>query len=195
MALQMTTEQYMDSLGTVFEKYLNQDSGNKCYSLQTNTGPVWIKVLNLESTPLDNLHEIISFYNSCESRLIPKNRKLVELADRTVMQHDWVPGRVLGSPDEDRNDPQSTHWKFMELPVQKRTAVFEQILHFFVELEKKNLIIEDFYDGCIIYDFEKDEGFYKCQIRNHDFLIVFYVTNWNKLGFYICGKLQQLKLK
>ncbi|MBT3273725.1 MAG: hypothetical protein HN368_11250 [Spirochaetales bacterium] len=95
-----TVAEFIRSFGTVFEFFLSQDSGNKCYSIETSEGRKWIKVLNLKSTPLGNPRDTIDLYNSLRSELIPQNWNLVELADGTIMTTDWVAGKVLNSPEE-----------------------------------------------------------------------------------------------
>ena len=148
--------QFIKELGNIFESFLSQDSGNKSYSVHTPNGPKWIKVLNLAQTPIGDVQKIAPFYNSLQSRLIPKNWELIELSNGQIMMSDWVPGQVLNSPAEDRQDVQSTYQRFMRLPLAKRLRVFDDILQLFVEIERMNIIIEDFYDGCVIYDFNTD---------------------------------------
>jgi len=137
-----------------FEEYLHQDSGNTCVSFRTPQGPRWVKLLNLEQTPIADLQAVIDFYNGLHSPLIPRNWRLVRLEDGTLMEHDWVPGQVLRSPDEDRDAPGSTYQRFLRLALVKRLAVYAAILRLFVEIEAQGVIVEDFYDGCILYDFE-----------------------------------------
>jgi serine/threonine-protein kinase len=156
--IDMKIADYLAGLGAPFEAFLNQDSGNKCYSFWAEAGPMWVKVLNLEQTPITDLQAVIDFYNGLQSPLIPRNWRLIELEDGLLMQHDWVPGRVLHSPEEDRHDPGSTYQQFMRLPVEKRLAAYAVILHLFVEIEAKGVVIEDFYDGCILYDFETHQA-------------------------------------
>ena len=48
----MKIGEYLTGLGAPFEVYCKQDSGNKCYSFSTPEGAKWVKVLNLEQTPL-----------------------------------------------------------------------------------------------------------------------------------------------
>jgi len=74
------------------------------------------------------------------------------------MEHDWAPGQVLRSPEEDRNAPNSTYQRFLRLPLEKRLAVYATILQLFVEIEAQGVIVEDFYDGCILYDFASEQA-------------------------------------
>ena len=156
-------ENYAKSLGSIFEKFLSQDSGNICFSIHTEKNPIWIKFLDLEKTKINNLQEVINFYNSCQSPLIAKNWKLFRVNDKYVMQCEWIPGIVINSPNENGNHYKAAYRKFMNLSFKIKIDAYNKILHFFEWLESENIIIEDFYDGCIIYDFEKNDT-YLCDL-------------------------------
>jgi serine/threonine-protein kinase len=152
----MKLAEYMGALGTPFEAFLSNDSGNRSYSYATPNGPRWIKVLNLQQTPLSDLQGIIDVYNGLRSALVPRKWRLVQLTDGVVMEHDWVPGIVLRSPEEDRSAPASAYQRFIRLSLDRRLSVYDQILQLFLEIERQDIIVEDFYDGCILYDFATD---------------------------------------
>jgi serine/threonine protein kinase len=154
----MKVASYLAALGAPFEEYLHQDSGNTCYSFRTPQGSRWVKLLNLEQTPIADLQAVIDFYNGLHSPLIPRNWRLVRLEDGILMEHDWVPGRVLHSPDEDRDAPGSNYQRFLRLPLEKRLTVYAAILQLFVEIEAQGVIVEDFYDGCILYNFGSEQA-------------------------------------
>ena len=154
----MKIDDYLAELGEPFEVFLKQDSGNQGYSFRTAAGAIWVKVLNLEQTPLADVQAVIDFYDGLKSRLIPRNWRLVNLEDGSLMEHDWVPGRVLRSPEEDWNSASSTYQQFMQLPIEIRSQVYDEIVHLFLEIEGQGIIIEDFYDGCILYDFERGQA-------------------------------------
>ncbi len=150
--------EYLASLGTPFESFLSQDSGNRSYSFAAPEGPRWVKVLNCATTPIPNVRDVIEFYNGLHSRMIPRGWRLVELSDGLVMEHEWAPGTVLRSPCEDRDNPDSTFQRFLNLPIPKRLSVYDEILDLFCEIEEQDVIIEDFYDGCVLYDFDADRA-------------------------------------
>lgn len=156
-------EKYARTLGQIIEKFLSQDSGNICYSIQTKEKRIWIKFLDLEKSEIENLQKVIDFYNSCTSPLISKNWELLQVNDKYLMKCDWLPGKVLNSPNENRNDDRSVYRRFMNLPFSNKLDVYGKILQFFYWLESENIIIEDFYDGCILYDFEGNNT-YLCDL-------------------------------
>ena len=84
----MKITDYLAGLGAPFEVFLKQDSGNQGYSFRTAEGAKWVKVLNLEQTPLADVQAVIDFYNGLRSRLIPRNWRLVSLEDGSLMEHE-----------------------------------------------------------------------------------------------------------
>jgi serine/threonine-protein kinase len=115
-------------------------------------------VLDCIKTPIPNAHDVIEFSNSLHSRMIPRRWRLAEFSDGLVMEREWVPGRVLRSPDEDRNNPDSTYQRFLNLPIPTRLNVYDETRELFCEIEEQGVIIEDFSDGCVLYDFDADRA-------------------------------------
>ena len=152
-----TVNGYLSSYGEIRREFLTQDSGNRSYIFTARGCDRWIKVLDLEQTPIRSPDDLVRFYNSLRSPLIPRNWQLVECSDGLVLECDAVSGEVLRSPDEDRTAPGSAYRRFQALALAVRMRVFRKILALFTEIESIGVIMEDFYDGCIIYDFGRDE--------------------------------------
>lgn len=149
-----SVNQYLESAGEVRREFPTQDSGNRSYVVAAPGGDRWIKVLDLEQTPIRSPVDLVRFYNALRSPLIPRNWRLVECSDGSLLECDAVLGEVLRSPDEDRSAPWSASRRFQALALDVRMQVYQQILALFLEIESVGAIIEDFYDGCIIYDFD-----------------------------------------
>jgi len=63
---------------------------------------------------------------------------------------EWVDAigiEPLNSPD---------HKRFMEMSIEKKIKVFEDILSFHALVAKKGYVAIDFYDGSILYDYERE---------------------------------------
>jgi serine/threonine protein kinase, bacterial len=148
-----TVNEYLASAGEVRREFLTQDSGNRSYVVAASGGDRWIKVLDLEQTPIRSPADLVTFNNTLRSPLIPHNWRLVECSDGLLLTCDAVSGDVLRSPDEDRSAPGSAFRRFQALALDVRMRVYQQILALFADIESIGVIIEDFYDGCIIYDF------------------------------------------
>ena len=66
--------------------------------------------------------------------------------------YDWVDGECLHGG---RDDPQSAHQRFRRLPTAAILAVLDAIYDLHVRLVQRGWIAVDFYDGCLMYDFER----------------------------------------
>ena len=86
--------------------------------------------------------------------MIPVLREAAELNDGFCFIADWVDGIVLRSPEIDRNHPDSAHSRFRNLPVNERIQALNKVFKLFTVIEENGFIIEDFYDGCTLYNFE-----------------------------------------
>jgi hypothetical protein len=54
-----------------------------------------------------------------------------------------------------REDPASAHARFRALPVQRTLAALDTIYDAHLTLAEAGFVAVDFYDGCILYDFER----------------------------------------
>ena len=83
-----------------------------------------------------------------------KHENLIDLIEAQeigcgfAMVFKWVDGDCMG-----RMYP-AAHYRFMQLPINARLAVFNDILSFFDAVVSQNYVAIDFYDGSILYDFE-----------------------------------------
>ena len=66
--------------------------------------------------------------------------------------YDWVDGECLHGG---RDDPQSAHQRFRRLPADAILSVLDAIYDLHVQLVQRGWIAVDFYDGCLMYDFER----------------------------------------
>lgn len=50
-----------------------------------------------------------------------------------------------------------SHKKFMQISIEKRLQVYDDILDFHINVTKQGYVAIDFYDGSIMYDFSKEK--------------------------------------
>jgi hypothetical protein len=79
---------------------------------------------------------------------------VVEASDGVVIVHEWFEGEVLRSPAEKRDDPGEAHSRFRALSLPEIAAAIDAIIDVHVSLERAGWIAGDFYDGCLMYDFD-----------------------------------------
>ncbi|MDE0638636.1 MAG: serine/threonine protein kinase [Candidatus Poribacteria bacterium] len=80
-----------------------------------------------------------------------------------ALVYDWVDGEELRPERELDVDKLHPRDRFCALPASEIIAALNVIYDVHILIEKRGFIAEDFYDGCIIYDFEKK------QIHLYDF--------------------------
>ena len=83
----------------------------------------------------------------------PCQRCIASSKPRTA-RHSCTTG-LTASAYGGRDDPQSAHQRFRRLPTDAILAVLDAIYDLHVQLVQRGWIAVDFYDGCLMYDFER----------------------------------------
>ncbi len=84
---------------------------------------------------------------SCDHLALPVLRQVIESPSGPMLFYDWVQGELV------RNSLQ----KVRRLPIVEILNLLNQIYDLHVELAKRGWIANDFYDGSMIYDFDRRE--------------------------------------
>ena len=71
-----------------------------------------------------------------------------------MLVYRWVDGENLYAPRHLRSAPDSAGQRFRSLPLAVRTAAVRWIIDLHVALAARGWVTGDFYDGCLIYDFD-----------------------------------------
>jgi len=151
---------YLSSVGSIFAVFDQQDSGCISYGVQVGDQKWFVKYA--ESS------EAIGFMRNAEAihREVAHPQVMKVMNSFTTEQgfalvYEWVDGEVLGSPAfpgrEGRSRPESPYFRFRQLPLDKVIAVLNTVYDVHAYLERKGYVAVDFYDGSMIYDFERDE--------------------------------------
>ncbi|MFC9707438.1 serine/threonine protein kinase [Paenibacillus sp. NPDC056933] len=163
--------EWITRLGTVFCVFDQQDSGNLSFGVLGQDGErYFVKYAgartihaNSSGSPsqaIDNLKSSVSIYEDLA------HDTLIHLKDHFATEHgyvcvlDWVEGECLHShwdypPPAKYEDPRSPYYRFRQLSVKTRIRAMEQILDFHIEVQQRGYVAVDFYDGSLIYDFDK----------------------------------------
>jgi serine/threonine-protein kinase len=154
--LDVSFPEYLHGLGTVFKVFDRQDSGNISYGVRSDSARIWVKRATTKQAT-ETILNSLALYRDLRHPLIPRHRHALLLADGLAAREvDWVDGDVLNSPETERQRSDSPHSRFLALPVATRIKAVGRIFELFRTIERMGYIIEDFYDGCIIYDFERE---------------------------------------
>ena len=152
---------YLEAIGTIFATFgaPTQDSGNVSYGVQVGGERFFVKTTDPEAevfgdhaTRVALLYNAARFRRSCDHPTLPALHRIFETAHGPALVYDWVDGECLYGG---RDDPQSAHQRFRRLPVKAILDVLDAIYDLHVQLVQRGWIAVDFYDGCLMYDFER----------------------------------------
>ena len=150
---------FLSDIGKVFKVFYEQYSGNMCFGVQRCEEKLFIKhagslTVNHLVEP-DYTKELLIKATDVYNDL--KHPSLIELIDNHHINNDhinifrWVEGENLNH----ENDSSSID-RYKNLPLDLRLKSYDTILNFHQSVINKGYIASDFYEGSIIYDFNKN---------------------------------------
>ncbi len=146
------------STTTIFRTFDQQDSGCVSYGVCVD-GRQWFVKTSTEPRAVSYLKNAVEFHRRVRHPRIPSLLNSITTYDGLALVYQWVDGEVLGSPEyrgaEGRSRPESPHYRFLSLPVDRRLDVLDRIFEVHVHTEREGYVAVDFYDGCVLYDFER----------------------------------------
>jgi serine/threonine protein kinase len=163
-------EEDLASSGEVFRAFRAQDSGCVSYGVRVQGRPWFVKHAS-GGRGLQQLHSALRFHGVFRHPAVPALRGSFETADGLAIVHDWAPGHVLysmelGRGEEARRRPEHPHARFRALPISAILATLDTIYDVHCEVARQGLVAVDFYDGCILYDFETGAT-HLCDLDNY----------------------------
>lgn len=146
---------FLHRYGKAFRVFDDQDSGNICFGTEKDGNRYFIKFAGAQTARYDGiaadavvrLKATLPIYQKLRHPNLISFLHAEEIGNGFAMVFDWSDGVCMG-----RMYPQS-HQCFLQLPIETRRHVFEEILSFFLYVASKNYVAIDFYDGSILYDF------------------------------------------
>ena len=150
---------FLKRYGTVFKVFDDQDSGNICFGLNIGESNRFVKfagapaaraVVTAEDA-IANLSRTVSIYKDLAHHNLVKLIVAEEIGGGFAMIFEWVNAECMCAMY-----PQSRE-KFMQMPINTKLNVFDEILCFHAHVVKCGYIAIDFYDGSIMYDFENNK--------------------------------------
>jgi serine/threonine protein kinase len=163
-------EDHLASIGEVFRAFRAQDSGCVSYGVRVQGRPWFVKHAR-GGVGLEQVRSALRFHAVFRHPNVPALRGSFETADGLAIVHDWVPGEVLysmelGRGDEARRRPEHPHTRFRALPLPAILAALDTIYDVHCEVTRHGFVAVDFYDGCILYDFETGAT-HLCDLDNY----------------------------
>ena len=159
---------YLSEIGKLFSVFDDhaQDSGNIPYGVQVDQQRFFVKTAGVPDNPrpflsheerIALLRNAVRLRRSCSHIAIPKLHNVIESSHGPLLVYSWVDGELLHADRATRNMPQSALQRFRRLPASEILNALGVIFELHHELAQTGWIAVDFYDGCLIYDFARQD--------------------------------------
>lgn len=147
---------FISEYGQAFVVFDKQDSGNLCFGVQNKKKKLFLKIAGAATirsdisneAAIERLKATVTIYEAL------RHPKLISLIEHKEINggyltvFDWFDGECMGKQ-------YSSFDKFVNLPIEEKMNIYHDILVFHQHVNRCNYIAIDFYDGSIMYDFEK----------------------------------------
>ena len=166
--IEQTPDVYLNAVGSVFAVFdeRSQDSGNISYGVQTAQGRYFVKTAGHLDDPnpflshserISLLRNAVRLRRSCDHLTLPPLHQVIESPTGPLLIYQWVDGELIRVDAAMRDDPQSTFQRFRRLPSHEIIRALDLIYELHHQLAQVGWVAVDFYDGCLIYDFDRQE--------------------------------------
>lgn len=150
-------ETYLRTQGEIFRAFREQDSDCISYGVLVD-GRRWFVKHSQTPRGMASLERAQHVYRAVQHPALPRLHNAFETPGGLAIVLDWLPGEVLNSPAyrgaARRAAPDSPHARFRALPARRIVDALDTIYDVHVRLAEHAFIAVDFYDGCILYDFD-----------------------------------------
>lgn len=162
---ELPIEAFLTSVGTLFARFDTQDSGNRSYGVQIDAERYFIKTAGDPADPhpllsyterVALLHNAARLHSTIQHPICIPLLHLIESPQGPLLVYPWCEGELIGGSHGKRDDPDSAFQRFRALSEATITAHLTDIFDLHAALSKQGWVAVDFYDGCLIYDFERD---------------------------------------
>ena len=155
-------EAYLREVGEVFRVFGHQDSGTTSYGVLVD-GRRWFVKPSDDPSIVESLRRALHLNTRVRHPALPRLHNSFLVPGGLALVYEWVPGEVLNDPrltsQQRVSDPAHPHVRFRGLPVGRIIDVLDTIFDVHLLLAESGFVASDFYDGCIIYDFEGSRTF------------------------------------
>jgi serine/threonine-protein kinase len=146
---------FLRKYGKVFKVFDDQDSGNICFGMTDGESRYFIKFAGAPTEracvrtedAVANLKRTVPIYKDLAHPNLIKLVDAEEIGGGFAMVFEWADAECM-HPMYPRSRK-----KFMQMTLETRFQVFEDILAYHAHVAKQGYVAIDFYDGSIMYDF------------------------------------------
>ena len=160
----LSPRDFLASAGRIFAVFDQQDSGNVSFGVETSEGRFFVKTAGAAGSgglPLTH-EERVGLLRNAERLARSVRHPALTHFERSLdsgwgpmLVYRWAEGEHLHVRRERRQDPDTPWQRFLTLPVEDRLAVTQTIVDLHVVLSEQGWVTGDFYDGCLIYNFQR----------------------------------------
>lgn len=149
---------FLAAYGEPFVVFDQQQSGNLCFGVQGREGKLFLKVAGAETTrscvaPEEAVRRMREASVVWRDLAHPALLRLLEdrpIAGGYLQVFEYFEGRCMGRQYDD-------HERFLRLPLEEKLNIYQTILEFHDHVNRCGYVAIDFYDGCVMYDFDAHE--------------------------------------
>lgn len=158
------------AIGKPFIVYDQQDSGNLCFGVEKKGHKLFVKYAGAKtmdfkgetSYAIDRLKSAIQSYIDLKHQVLIEYKDSFETPNGFVAIFEWFDGENMHPhwiypPPAKYKNPNSPFYKFKKLPLKTRLYALDKIYSFHVYVEHKGYQAVDFYDGSLLFNFERNE--------------------------------------
>ncbi len=155
-------DDYLGSVGTIFARFDQQDSGNVSYGVEVDGARYFVKTAgqpehDVPLLPHDErvalLRNAVRLGRAYRHPALPRLHGPIESPHGPMLVYDWADGDLLAAPSQQRSEPASAYSRFRNLPADQIIACLDTIVDVHDLLGRAGEVANDFYDGCLLYDF------------------------------------------
>jgi serine/threonine-protein kinase len=150
-------DSHLREIGEVFRVFRLQDSGCVAYGVEVE-GERWFVKTACTAPAEASLARAARFHAAVRHPAIVPLRHRLRAGERQTLVFPWVEGEVLYHATVPRTmrrtDPDCAMARFRRLPVDEVNAAITMILDAHLAVEQAGFVAVDFYDGCVMYDFD-----------------------------------------
>lgn len=155
-------ESYLREAGEVFQVFSHQDSGTTSHGVLVD-GERWFVKASDDPDIVESFQRTIQLHATVRHPALPRLRNMFGTPGGLALVYDWVPSEVLNDPrftrEQRYSDPMHPYVRFRSLPVPEILHSLDTIFDVHALVAEHGFVASDFYDGCIIYDFENSRTF------------------------------------
>jgi len=166
--IQEDIESYLARWGRIFKAFRRQDSGCVSYGVELD-GRRWFVKHSDQARGMAGLDRARHLHEAIAHPALARLYNSFTTPGGLALVYEWLPGQVLSdykASGISRDDPAGAHARFRALPAERILVALDTIYDAHLTLAEAGFVAVDFYDGCILYDFEGQQT-YLCDLDEY----------------------------